>query len=137
MFESGAILTTGREDRALPADRLRGRYVASSGWWSRAGLGPCSARTAISSSMRRTEPDAMERYRGEASRLYGVLDRQLGRTGAYVAGDEYSIADIACFPWTMTHKAKGSRSRTPNVSRWFARCARGQAAGGACDREIR
>src|SRR3546814_12029970 len=42
-----------------------------------------------------------------ADRLYGVLDRQLGETGAFVAGADYSIADIACFPWTIPHKAQG------------------------------
>ncbi|MBN8985917.1 MAG: glutathione S-transferase family protein, partial [Rhizobiales bacterium] len=56
----------------------------------------------------------------EAARLYGVLDTQLGKTGAYVAGD-YSIADIACFPWTMTHKAQGfTLDDCPNVKRWYA-----------------
>src|SRR5260370_12705940 len=42
--------------------------------------------------------------------LYRVLDTQLGKTGAYVAGTEYGIADIACFPWTMTHKAQGKQA---------------------------
>ncbi len=46
--------------------------------------------------------------------------RQLGKTGAYVAGD-YSIADIACFPWTMTHKAQGfTLDDYPNIKRWYA-----------------
>ena len=49
-----------------------------------------------------------------------MLDRQLGRTGRYVAG-EYSIADIACFPWTMTHKAQGfTLDDYPHVKRWYA-----------------
>ncbi|MBU8967169.1 glutathione S-transferase family protein, partial [Streptococcus pneumoniae] len=48
-------------------------------------------------------------------------DRQLGRTGAYVAGEEYSIADIACFPWAMTHKAQGfTFDDFPNLKRWYA-----------------
>ena len=65
-------------------------------------------------------PYAIERYRDEAARLYRVLDTQLGKTGAYVAGD-YSIADIACFPWTMTHKAQGfTLDDYPNVKRWYA-----------------
>src|SRR6266446_6610187 len=60
------------------------------------------------------------RSRDEAARLYRVLDTQLGKTGAYVAGD-YSIADIACFPWTMTHKAQGfTLDDYPNVKRWYA-----------------
>src|SRR5438046_9343771 len=65
-------------------------------------------------------PYAIERYRDEAARLYGVLDWQLGKTGACVAGNEYSIADIACFPWTMTHKAQGfTFDDYPNVRRWY------------------
>ena len=65
-------------------------------------------------------PYAIERYRDEAARLYRVLETQLGTTGAYVAGD-YSIADIACFPWTMTHKAQGfTLDDYPHVKRWYA-----------------
>ena len=70
---------------------------------------------------RRRFPTPSQRYRDEAARLYGVLDRQLGKTGAYVAGDDYSIADIACFPWTMTHKAQGfTLDDYPHVKRWYA-----------------
>jgi GST-like protein len=66
-------------------------------------------------------PYAIERYRLEARRLYGVLDSQLGMTGAHIAGEEYSIADIACFPWVMTHKAQQmTLDDFPNVKRWFA-----------------
>ncbi len=65
--------------------------------------------------------DAIDRYVNETNRLYGVLDRQLGRTGAFVAGDSYSIADIACFPWVMTHKKQGfDLADFPDVRRWFA-----------------
>jgi GST-like protein len=52
-------------------------------------------------------PYAIDRYERETRRLYGVLDTQLAKTGAYVAGDDYGIADIAIFPWIMTHKAQG------------------------------
>ena len=45
----------------------------------------------------------------------------MSNTGAYVAGPDYSIADIACFPWTMTHKAQGfTLDDYPNVKRWYA-----------------
>jgi GST-like protein len=84
-------------------------------------------------------PYAIERYRDEAARLYNVLDRQLGKTGAYVAGDDYTIADIACFPWTMTHKAQGfTLDDYPNARRWYAEVrARPQVQGGTCHRQIR
>jgi len=65
-------------------------------------------------------PYAIDRYGREASRLYGVLDAQLRRTGRFVAGD-YSIADIACFPWIMLHKAQGiAMANFPHVQRWFS-----------------
>ena len=66
-------------------------------------------------------PYAIDRYRGEAKRLYGVLDRQLDKTGAYVAGKEYTITDMACFPWVMTHKAqKFTLDDYPAIKQWFA-----------------
>jgi len=79
------------------------------------------ASMGISRSMlRRKSPTPSSAYRDEAARLYHVLDTQLGKTGGYVAGD-YSIADIACFPWTMTHKAQGfTLDDYPNIKRWYA-----------------
>jgi len=66
-----------------------------------------------------------------------VLDAQLARTGAYVAGPAYSIADMACFPWIMTHKAQGLvLDEFPALKAWFAdvrnrpAVQRGIAAGG-------
>jgi GST-like protein len=66
-------------------------------------------------------PYAIDRYERETRRLYGVLDGQLARTGAFVAGDDYTVADIAIFPWIMTHKAQGlTLDDWPQVRRWFA-----------------
>ena len=63
---------------------------------------------------------AIERYGKEVDRLYGVLDAQLGRTGAYVAGEDYSIADMAIFPWVRTHKAQQvDLARFAHVKRWY------------------
>jgi GST-like protein len=65
-------------------------------------------------------PYAIDRYGRETRRLYAVLDGELGRTGDCLAG-AYSIADMACFPWIMTHKAQGiSLDDYPNVKRWYA-----------------
>jgi GST-like protein len=63
-------------------------------------------------------PYAIERYRREAERLYGVLDRRLeGRR--HVCG-EYSIADMACWPWIVTWKRQDiPLERFPNVQRWY------------------
>jgi GST-like protein len=66
-------------------------------------------------------PYAIERYERETRRLYGVLDGQLARTGAFVAGADYTIADIAIFPWIMTHKAQGlTLDDWPAIKRWYA-----------------
>jgi GST-like protein len=123
IFESGAILLhlAGKAGRFLPAD-VRGRSVATQ-WlfWQVGGLGPMLGQHGH---FRLYAPEkipyAIERYAAEARRLYRVLDGQLGRTGAFIAG-EYSIADMACFPWTITHKAQGlTLDDYPHVKRWFA-----------------
>ncbi|MBL8672401.1 MAG: glutathione S-transferase family protein, partial [Alphaproteobacteria bacterium] len=62
-------------------------------------------------------PYAIERYTTETKRLYGVLDKQLA-AGPYVAGD-YSIADMAIYPWAMRHEwHKVDLATYPNVKRW-------------------
>jgi len=123
MFESGAILRylTEKTGRFYPAD-LRARHNVEQ-WlmWQMGGLGPMLGQNGH---FLLYAPEkisyAIERYGREARRLYGVLDTQLEKTGAFVAG-EYSIADIACFPWIMTHKAQGlSLDEYPHAKRWFA-----------------
>jgi GST-like protein len=67
-------------------------------------------------------PYAIERYSKEVDRLYGVLDRQLGRTGAFVAGAQYTIADVAIFPWVRTWKAQEvPLERFGHVKAWYER----------------
>jgi GSH-dependent disulfide-bond oxidoreductase len=64
-------------------------------------------------------PYAMERYGNEANRLYGVMNHHLGEY-AYLAGDDYSIADIATFPWLRTPENQGvNMSKYLHVRRWF------------------
>ena len=61
---------------------------------------------------------AMDRYRNEVTRLYGVLNKRLADR-AFLAGD-YSIADIACYPWIVPHEAQGQRLEDfPHLKRWF------------------
>ena len=63
-------------------------------------------------------PYAVERYTKEAARLYGVIDRRLADR-EYLAGD-YSIADIATFPWIRPYRWQGQELETyPNLKRWF------------------
>lgn len=122
VFESGAILLYLAEKRGalLPiAPRARAEALA---WlmWQMAGQGPMAGQAGhFRNYAPETIPYGIQRYSREIARLYGVLDTRLkGR--AFVAGD-YSIADIACFPWIMTHKAQGLTLDThPNVKRWFA-----------------
>jgi GST-like protein len=62
---------------------------------------------------------AINRYTNEAKRLYGVLDKQLSKS-PYLAGSEYSIADIATFPWLRSWKNQGiDWADYPHVKRWF------------------
>jgi GST-like protein len=123
MFESGAILRylAEKAGRFYPAD-LRARHNVEQ-WlmWQMSGLGPMLGQNGHFLLYAPEKiPYAIERYGREASRLYGVLDGQLERTGAFIAG-EYSIADIACFPWIMTHKAQAvSLDAYPRLERWFA-----------------
>ena len=124
VFETGAILIylAEKTGRFLSTD-LRGRSQAIQ-WvmWQMSGLGPMLGQHGHFALYAAEKiPYAIERYRDEAARLYRVLDTQLGKTGAYVAGADYSIADIACFPWTMTHKAQGfTLDDYPNIKRWYA-----------------
>jgi GST-like protein len=140
LFESAAILLYLAEQSGqflgnTPADRY-----AVIQWltWQVAGLGPMAGQNGhfLLYAAERI-PYAIERYGKEVHRLYTVLDAQLARTGAYVAGDAYSIADMACFPWIMTHKAQGLiLDDFPALKTWFAdirsrpAVQRGIAAGG-------
>jgi GST-like protein len=64
-------------------------------------------------------PYAEERYLNETKRLYGVMNKKLGQTG-YLAGDEYTIADIAVWPWTARHDWQTvDLNDFPNVKRWY------------------
>jgi len=123
VFESGAILIylAEKSGRFLPAD-LRGRH-ATMQWlmWQMGGLGPMAGQNGhfLLYAPERI-PYALERYSKEVNRLYGVLDAQLARTGHYVAGGEYTIADMAIFPWIRTHKAQQvALSALPHVERWY------------------
>jgi|SRR5579883_263539 len=62
---------------------------------------------------------AMARYQTEVRRLYEVMEKRLGQS-KYLAGDDYTIADIATFPWTRNHDVQGVKwEDNPNLARWF------------------
>ncbi|WP_343228606.1 glutathione S-transferase N-terminal domain-containing protein [Sphingomonas colocasiae] len=142
IFESGAILLylAERARRLIPADTVGRSHVIQWLMWQMAGLGPMAGQNGhFRLYAPEPVPYAIERYGNEVHRLYGVLDNQLARTGAFIAGN-YSIADIACFPWIMTHKKQGlSLDDFPALQRWFAelrarpQVQRGLAAGKGID----
>jgi len=121
VFESGAILLylAEKSGRLLPA-ALRGRFEALQ-WlfWQVAGLGPMAGQNHHFARYAPEKiPYAIERYVKETNRLYGVLNKRLGGRD-FLAG-EYSIADIACYPWTVSHEAQGQRLEDfPHLKRWF------------------
>ena len=123
VFESGAILLylAEKTGKFLPTD-LRGRTRAIQ-WlmWQMGGLGPMAGQNGhFLLYAPEKVPYAIERYGKEVNRLYGVLDRQLQRTGDCVAG-AYSIADMAILPWVRTWKAQTVplEQDFPHVHRWL------------------
>ncbi len=121
IFESGAILVylAEKTGRFLPAD-VRGRSdVLQWLFWQMGGLGPMLGQHGHFRLYAPEQiPYAIERYEREARRLYGVLERQL-EAREHICGD-YSIADMACWPWVLTHKAQGiDLAGFPNVARWY------------------
>jgi len=125
VFESGAILwyLAEKSGQLLPTGRDR---LTAMQWlfWQMAGLGPMAGQAGyFRVYASEPVPFAIERYTRETRRLYGVLDRRLaGRD--FIAGDAYSIADIACYPWVVPHRGHGQDlAEFPDLARWFAAVA--------------
>ena len=122
IFESGAILQylAEKTGKLMPHD-LHARFrVLQWVYWQVGGLGPMAgqAHHFLKYAPQKVEY-AMHRFRSETARLYGVMDKQLGRQ-EYLAGD-YSIADIAAWPWVVRHDwQEQNLDDFPNVKRWFA-----------------
>ena len=122
LFESGAILIYLAEKTGQFLSREpRARYVTLQ-WlmFQMGGIGPMLGQA---HHFRTYAPEtidyAVARYTNEANRLYGVLERRLGEA-PYLAGDDYTIADIATFPWLRSHERQGvDLADYPNVKRWF------------------
>lgn len=124
VFETGAILMylAEKAGRFLPADP-RGRKTAME-WlfWQVGGLGPMLGQHGH---FKLYAPEriayATDRYRRETLRLYGVMDARLSAV-PYLAGADYSIADMACFPWVQTYKAQEiPLSDFAHLADWYAR----------------
>lgn len=123
VFESGAILQyLGRKTGVAYPKNPRCRVEVDE-WlfWQVGGFGPMLGQANHFRLYAKEKiPYGVERYTTESSRLYGVLDRRLADR-EYVCGD-YSIADIASFPWARTWKNQGQDiSSLPNVAAWIER----------------
>lgn len=135
VFETGAIMTylAEKEGRFLPSE-LRPRYeVMQWLFWQVGGIGPMMGQA---QHFFRYAPNPMpysiERYQNETRRLLKILDDRLaGR--AFICGD-YSIADMACFPWIRIHKLTGvSLDPFPQVVAWYGRVRARPAVGRGLD----
>jgi GST-like protein len=121
VFESGAILLyLADKTRQFLRRDLRGRVeVIEWLFWQMGGLGPMAGQNHHFSQYAPEKLSyAIDRYVKETNRLYGVLNRRLaGRD--FIAG-EYSIADMASYPWIVPHKRQGQTLEDfPNLKRWF------------------
>lgn len=126
IFESGAILLylAEKSGQFLSSD-VRGRALTLQ-WlfWQMAGLGPMAGQNHhFNHYAPEPIPYAQERYTKETSRLYAVLNRQLSDGREFITG-EYSIADMACYPWIVSHeRQKQKLEDTPHLAAWFHRIA--------------
>lgn len=121
LFESGAILLylAEKTGRFIPSD-VRGRAeVLQWLFWQMGGLGPMAGQNHHFSQYAPEKiPYAVDRYVKETNRLYGVLDKRLADR-PFVAG-EYSIADMAAYPWVVPHERQGQNlDDFPHLKRWF------------------
>jgi len=123
IFESGAILLylADKTGQFIP-EGVRGRYeVMQWLFWQVAGLGPMAGQNHHFSNFAPEKiPYAIERYVKETTRLYTVLDKQL--TGQQFIAGQFSIADMACYPWIVPHEKQGQHLENfPNLEKWFHR----------------
>jgi GST-like protein len=121
VFESGAILLylAEKTGKFIPSD-IRGRVdVLQWLFWQMGGLGPMAGQNHHFGTYAPEKiPYAVDRYRNETNRLYGVLNKRLADR-PFIAGD-YSIADMASYPWIVPYERQGQKLEDfPNLKRWF------------------
>lgn len=124
LFESGAILLylAGKTGRFLPQSDRAKYDVLQWLMFQMGGVGPMLGQA---HHFRIYAPEKIEyginRYTNEAKRLYGVMDKQL-QSHAWIAGDEYSVADMAIFPWLRSWQNQGiDWADFPRLKKWFDR----------------
>ncbi len=125
LFESGAILVYLAEKTGgdlLPAEPRARAAVMQWLMWQMGGVGPMIGQAHhFLFNPKEVVPYGQKRYHDETRRLYGVADKRLAQT-AYLGGENYSIADIATYPWISRHERhRVDLNAFPNVMRWFER----------------
>jgi GST-like protein len=123
VFESGAILIylAEKTGRFLPQS-VRARYETLQ--WLMFQVSSVGPMLGQAHHFRQYAPEripyAIDRYTDEAARLYGVMDERLSEV-EHFAGDEYSIVDMAIYPWVASHERQGQKLEDyPNLGRWYA-----------------
>lgn len=123
VFESGAILQYLAEKTAqfIPDDLRKKTKVMEWLFWQMGGLGPMAGQNHhFVSYAPEPVPYAIDRYVNETARLYAVLDKQLD--GREYIVDDYSIADMACYPWVVLHeRQKQNLGDFPEIQKWYRR----------------
>lgn len=122
LFESGAILEyLADKTGQFLSKETRQRYETLQWlYWQMGGLGPMAGQNHHFSQYANEKIDyAINRYVNETARLYGVLDKRLADR-EFISGDEYTIADMASYPWVVSHqKQSQDLNDFPNLKRWF------------------
>ncbi len=124
VIESGAILMylAEKSGKFLPTDMAKKYDVLQWLLFQTSNVGPHFGQFTHFKLFAPKDKDhsySMTRHQTEVKRLYEVLEKRLAHA-AYLGGDEYSIADIATFPWTRNHDVQGVKwEDNPNLARWF------------------
>jgi GST-like protein len=136
LFESGAILwyLGEKTKKFIPHDTRKKAEVSEWLFWQMAGLGPMAGQNHHFNVYAPEKiPYAMERYIKETARLYGVLNKQL-ENKEWVAAGEYTIADMAIYPWIVPYKMQSQHLEDyPHLKVWFDKMSKRQAVTRAYD----
>ncbi|MGE3874327.1 MAG: glutathione binding-like protein [Parvibaculaceae bacterium] len=122
VFESGAMLLylAEKTGKFIPSDPAGRAEVLQWLFWQMGGLGPMAGQNHHFRNYAVEKiPYAIDRYVNETNRLYGVLNKRLADR-PFIAGEDYSIADMASYPWTVSHERQGQDlDDFPHLRRWF------------------